>query len=118
MDDSSVVTLEQKIGYTFQDKDIAKGALQLAGNGVTWAGTRDVPNGNKRLAVLGDLVIDMTLCLEWYGRGHVGGKSYPNAVGRDATDQLPQALGRLQEQQSRVTRIWRGLAEKRRWEVC
>ena len=73
--DSLVEVLERKIDYTFQDKDIAKEALQLAGNGYTKIGTRYVTNGHKRLAVVGDNVIDMVLCFEWYGSGKEEGDS-------------------------------------------
>ena len=58
---TDVVALEQKIGYTFRDKDVAKEALQLAGDGVLRIGGRELPNGNKRLAVVGDGVLDMVL---------------------------------------------------------
>lgn len=67
--DQSVAELEKKIGYTFTDKDVAAEALQLAGNGTTVVGGRVVLNGNKRLAVLGNLAVDVVLCSSWYEDG-------------------------------------------------
>ena len=45
------------IGYDFQDPLILWEALQAAGSGVTSAGTRRFPDGNKRLAILGNKIL-------------------------------------------------------------
>ena len=54
------------IGYTFADPIILWEALQAAGSGITWAGTRHFPDGNKRLAVLGDTILQLVLVNDWY----------------------------------------------------
>ena len=65
----------QKIlGYQFRDQDLCWEALQMAGNGMRVAGSRLIPNGNKRLAIIGDLVIDLILSEAWYGRGELEGR--------------------------------------------
>lgn len=60
---------ENIIGYTFNDPHVLWEALQLAGSGVSSTGTRIVQDGNKRLAVLGDLVLEIVLCKKWYDDG-------------------------------------------------
>lgn len=58
--------VEGIIGYRFSDRLILWEALQAAGSPVTSAGTRRFPDGNKRLAVLGDAVLKLVLVAEWY----------------------------------------------------
>lgn len=69
-----VYTLQDIIEYNFNDPLLAAEALQLPGNGVSYIGTRRLINGNKRLAVLGDVVLDMILCGKWYESGLSEGK--------------------------------------------
>lgn len=91
--DPLVEVLERKIGYTLQDKDIANQAHLLAGNGVLRIGKRDVPNGNKRLVVLGDNVIDMVLYFEWYGSGREKGESNELLIWfKIGADRVPNCL--------------------------
>ena len=54
------------IGYGFNDRLILWEALQAAGSGVSSAGTRRFPDGNKRLAIVGDTVLKLVLVSEWY----------------------------------------------------
>lgn len=61
------------IGYSFTDPLILWEALQAAGSGVTSAGTRRFPDGNKRLAVLGDTILELVLVEEWYDSADVRG---------------------------------------------
>lgn len=65
--------VETIIGYNFSDPLILLEALQAAGSTVRSAGTRHFPDGNKRLAVLGDTILKLVLVSEWYdsadGRG-------------------------------------------------
>jgi hypothetical protein len=64
---------EDIIGYEFNDPHVLWEALQLAGSGVSITGMRIVQNGNKRLAVLGDLALDIVLCKKWYDGGESRG---------------------------------------------
>ena len=57
---------EDIISYQFNDRDLCWEALNVAGSGVTQSGERTFPNGNKRLAVLGDSVLATVLCEPWY----------------------------------------------------
>lgn len=66
--------LEYKIDYTFTDKSIAWEALQLAGNGTTIISSRDMPDGTKRLAIVGDIAIYMVLSVRWYHTGDSKGE--------------------------------------------
>lgn len=61
-----VASLESIIHYSFANKSMAWEALQLPGNGFV---TLSMPNGNKRLAIVGDLVIDLILSEPWYESG-------------------------------------------------
>lgn len=65
--------VEKIIGYDFSDTVILWEALQAAGSTVHSAGTRRFPDGNRRLAVLGDTILKLVLVGEWYesadGRG-------------------------------------------------
>ena len=54
------------IAYDFNDHLILWEALQAAGSCITSAGTRRFPNGNKRLAILGDTILKLVLVSEWY----------------------------------------------------
>lgn len=69
-----VLQCEQKIGYQFTDQNLCWEALQHAGNGVSQAGTRFILNGNKRLAILGDMVLATVLSKEWYNSGDSQGE--------------------------------------------
>ncbi|KAI4266327.1 MAG: hypothetical protein L6R38_008818 [Xanthoria sp. 2 TBL-2021] len=71
------------IGYAFRDRFLLWEALQSAGSPVLLAGGRNIPNGNKRLAVLGDTVLQLVLVEQWYAGGQA----------RVAFDQLRQRVG-------------------------
>ncbi|KAI9870795.1 MAG: hypothetical protein M1823_008637, partial [Watsoniomyces obsoletus] len=60
--DLKIAALESIIDYSFADSNIAWEALQLPGNGFSI-------DGNRRLAVIGDLIIDMILAQQWYSSG-------------------------------------------------
>jgi len=59
--DHKIQTCEAIIGYTFRDKRLASEALQTSGIGT-------VPK-NTRLAVYGDVALNMALCRLWYPAG-------------------------------------------------
>ena len=73
-DFSKIHTAEQIIGYQFKDHFILWEALQAAGSGVNGAGGRLIPDGNKRLAVFGGVVLQMVVAGMWYSSGAARGK--------------------------------------------
>ncbi|KAL8657666.1 MAG: hypothetical protein Q9226_001696 [Calogaya cf. arnoldii] len=78
--------VEAIIAYPFRDRFILWEALQAAGSPVSLmggAGGRSIPNGNKRLAVLGDKLLDLVLCEQWY----------PDGQAKGVYDQLRQRVG-------------------------
>ncbi|KAL8807259.1 MAG: hypothetical protein Q9182_000764 [Xanthomendoza sp. 2 TL-2023] len=78
--------VEAVIGYKFDDRFLLWEALQAAGSMVCLtggAGNRKMPNGNKRLAVLGDTVLQLVLVELWYASGQE----------RGTFDQLRQRVG-------------------------
>lgn len=69
------VAVEAIIGYQFNDPSLLTEALQASGSPVRSAGTRAIPDGNKRLALLGDTVLKLALLDHWYEAGHPRGSS-------------------------------------------
>jgi len=57
---------ETVIGYNFNDKHLCWEALQAAGSGVFYIRLRRVPDGNKRLAIVGDIALNMALVPDWH----------------------------------------------------
>ena len=70
-----IQTVEEIIDYSFNDNDIIWEALQAPGSIVTLIGTRRVPDGNKRLAILGDTILQLALIEDAYERGETRGIS-------------------------------------------
>ena len=66
--------IQRKLGYVFVDPSILSEALQAAGNGVSQVGGRKIMEGNKRLAMLGDSVLQLALLNDWYMGGGSRGK--------------------------------------------
>lgn len=64
-----VQACEAIIHHGFNDPHLCWEALQVAGSGVNHSGTHRIPNGNKRLAVVGDAVIDLILSEDWFESG-------------------------------------------------
>ena len=58
--------VEAIIGYQFTEHSMIWEALQAAGSSVQVIGNRRIDGGNKRLAVLGDCVLDLALAEAWY----------------------------------------------------
>lgn len=54
------------IGSTFKNPLLLWEALQAAGSPVQFIGTRRLPDGNKRLAIFGDRVLELVLSESWY----------------------------------------------------
>ena len=65
--------VENIIDYRFTDPLILWEALQAAGSGISSAGSRRFPDGNKRLAVVGDTILELVLVEAWYNSTHVRG---------------------------------------------
>ncbi|KAL8719450.1 MAG: hypothetical protein Q9225_003539 [Loekoesia sp. 1 TL-2023] len=63
--DQAVHGVESIIGYTFDDPYLVWEAISAAGSIIT-LGHRRFPNGNKRLAILGDTVLHLALAEAWY----------------------------------------------------
>ena len=58
--------VEAIIGYQFTEYSSIWEALQAAGSPVQFIGNRRIDGGNKRLAVLGDCVLDLALAEAWH----------------------------------------------------
>ena len=63
---SSIHGAEAVIDYNFNDPNLLWEALQEAGSTVLSIAGRRIQNGNKRLAVVGDIVLDLVLANDWY----------------------------------------------------
>lgn len=68
--------VQRIIGYTFNDTSIVWEAMQAAGSGVRLVGNRRIPDGNKRLAVLGDTILKLAIIEEWYNGGEARGNEF------------------------------------------
>ena len=66
--------IQRKLRYVFVDPSILSEALQAAGNGISQVGGRKIMEGNKRLAMLGDSVLQLALLNDWYMGGESRGK--------------------------------------------
>lgn len=74
------------LGYDFNDSDLLWEALQAAGSPVFAVGGRYLPDGNKRLALLGDTVLKLVLVREWYTSGRDRGSDIIASVKCTETD--------------------------------
>ncbi|KAI4279892.1 MAG: hypothetical protein L6R35_006007 [Caloplaca aegaea] len=61
----AVTGIQEIIGYTFNDPALVWEAVSAAGS-FTSGGNRHFADGNKRLAVLGDTVLQLALAEHWY----------------------------------------------------
>ena len=57
---------ELRIMYTFKNKLLLCEALQNCGYAINWHGTNTTVPRNTRLAVYGDIALNMALCSLWY----------------------------------------------------
>lgn len=67
--DTNLEAVQDIIGYQFNERLILWEAMQAAGSMVRSAGDREFVDGNKRLAVIGDTVLQLVLAESWYGSG-------------------------------------------------
>ena len=85
---------ESVIGYQFADKDLCWEALQCIGSGVSWAGHRHCPDGNRRLAIVGNAAINLIMSAhQWYPTLGGGGELIPCVCSGRWTDSLSRSLG-------------------------
>ena len=100
----SVKQVENITRYSFKGKDIAWEALQTPNNGVE-TGLLD---GNKRLAIVGDGVIDLMLSMVWYRGAESKGEqilghnslSLHESYTRELTIFLPEVWCSIRSRQS------------------
>jgi hypothetical protein len=71
--DAMINGAEVAIGYLFVDEFILWEALQAPGSAVRQAGGRSIPDGNNRLALIGDAVLQMITIQDNYDRGATKG---------------------------------------------
>ena len=64
---TKVQSVENIIGYRFNDPLVLWEALHAADSGADSAGMRRFADGNKRLPMLGDAVLHVALLQDWYG---------------------------------------------------
>lgn len=67
--DMILQAVQDIIGYQFREQLILWEAMQAAGSNVRFAGGREFVDGNKRLAVIGDTVLQLVLAEQWYSGG-------------------------------------------------
>ena len=84
---STVAKLQQLIGYKFKNAQLGWEAVQAPGSITrigetvhartvkdTTVGFETLPDGNKRLAVVGDTALRLALCEDWYLGDEARGK--------------------------------------------
>ena len=71
--DTILQAVQNIIEYRFKEQLILWEAMQAAGSNVRSAGDRKFLDGNKRLAVIGDTVLQLVLAEKWYSGGTVRG---------------------------------------------
>jgi len=69
LSDSERADLERKLCHIFADPNLLWEALQAAGNGVALIVERKVEDGNKKMAMLGDSILQLAILKDWFGSG-------------------------------------------------
>lgn len=67
--------VEEKLGYTFRNRDILWEALQAPNSIGSGVPGLDLTDGNKRLALVGDAALKLVLLKRWYREGGSRGES-------------------------------------------
>lgn len=67
-------TVEKIIGYEFTNTELREEALLAAGASISDPAIDGDPRGNKRLALVGDAVLQLLILEKWYGQGTDTGK--------------------------------------------
>ena len=76
----SIASVEAIIGYQFHDPSLLAEALQPPGYPIYFAADRSILDGNKRLAMLGDSVLQLASLEHWYFEGATRGSSGYNTL--------------------------------------
>jgi ribonuclease III len=71
---TATASVEEILGYTFNDRNCLWEALQAPGSGVSVAGTRRITEGNKRLALKGDAAIKNVIIEDWFSSNRPRGE--------------------------------------------
>lgn len=87
--DSYISDCEQKIGHIFKNRHVCWEALQVAGSGITSSGGRVFQKGNQRLAIQGDIVMNLILVTEWYRSSASKGEPLPAWMLSSILSKLP-----------------------------
>lgn len=66
--------VETRIGYPFKNPGILWEALQAPGSPGNYLRGRNLTDGNRRLALLGDTALKLVLLKRWYREGDNRGK--------------------------------------------
>ena len=61
-----ILHAEAIIDYRFNDESLLWEALQSMGSGASQIRNREMSEGNKRLAVVGDAILRLVVVEEWY----------------------------------------------------
>ena len=86
--------VEDVLSYQFNDRNILWEALQAASSRVVSIGGRVLTDGNKRLAMLGDAIVNVALIEEWYASGQSKGKALQWTFMRSSLIQYKEKLRR------------------------
>lgn len=92
-----IKAVEAIIGHNFHDPSLLWEALQGAGSGVYQAGTREVPDGNKRLALIGDATQKLILVTDGYSLGKSKGSCKPSLSICSILTHCSRMLGKISE---------------------
>ena len=91
--------VETKIGYPFKNPGILWEALQARDAPGGYLRGRNLTDGNKRLAMLGDTALKLVLLNRWYREGHSRGKliliQSENMLLIDAKDVAGEILSKI-----------------------
>jgi hypothetical protein len=96
--------LESILGLSFTDKHVLLESLLTPGCGIARAGARSCPDGNKRLAVLGDTVLKLLVITDHYDTGAPRRKTLPNSE-TPSTDLNIQVSSTTMYSESPITAI-------------
>ena len=71
--DTILQAVQDIIGYRFRKRGVLWEAMQAAGSNVHSAGDRIFADANKKVAVIGDTVLQPVFAVKWYNSGTVRG---------------------------------------------
>lgn len=80
---SDLESLQARLHYSFKNASLLEEALTAAGAAVSNGEVNEPVSGNKRLALIGDAVLRLSVLDEWYPGGATTGKSETAHRARD-----------------------------------